>query len=209
MTGALKEVALAAVPVGRLRETAGPIAWERLTDAHARAGELLAGRSLWSINSTAIGGGVAEMLRTMLPYTRAGGVDARWLVVRGSADFFCVTKRIHNFLHGHLGDGGPLGEAERGAYERVLEDAGWALRDVIRPGDVVVLHDPQTVGLVCRTQAAGRDGDLALPHRHQSSREGSQRRRGTSSGPMSKSRTWWCSRGARACPRDCRGSRSG
>ena len=77
MTGALKEVALAAAPVGRLRETAGPIAWERLTDAQARAGELLAGRSLWSISSTAIGGGVAEMLRTLLPYTRAGGVDAR------------------------------------------------------------------------------------------------------------------------------------
>ena len=109
MSGVLKEVALAAVPVGRLRETAGPIAWERLTDAHGRARELLAGRSLWSINSTAIGGGVAEMLRTLLPYMRAGGVDARWLVVRGSADFFCVTKRIHNFLHGHLGDGGPFG----------------------------------------------------------------------------------------------------
>ena len=44
MTGPLKEVALAAVPVGRLRETAGPKAWERLTDAQARAGELLAGR---------------------------------------------------------------------------------------------------------------------------------------------------------------------
>ncbi len=155
MTGALKEVALAAAPVGRLRETAGPRAWERLTDAQARAEELLAGRSLWSISSTAIGGGVSEMLRTLLPYTRAGGVDARWLVVGGSAEFFCVTKRIHNFLHGHLGDSGPLGEAERGAYERVIEDAGWALRDVIRPGDVVVLHDPQTVGLVCELERLG------------------------------------------------------
>ena len=95
------------------------------------------------------------MQRTLLPYTRAGGVDARWLVVRGSADFFCVTKRIHNFLHGHLGDSGPLGEAERGAYERVIEDAGWALRDVIRPGDVVVLHDPQTVGLVFELKRLG------------------------------------------------------
>ena len=155
MTGALNEVALADVPVGRLRETAGPIAWERLTDAQARAGELLAGRSLWSISSTAVGGGVAEMQRTLLPYTRAGGVHARWLVVRGSADFFCVTKRIHNFLHGHLGDSGPLGEAERGAYERVIEGAGWALRDVIRPGDVVVLHDPQTVGLVFELKRLG------------------------------------------------------
>ena len=131
MTRAIEEIALATVPVGRLRETAGPRAWERLIDAQARAGEVLAGRSLWSISSTAIGGGVAEMLRTLMPYTRAGGVDARWLVVRGSADFFGVTKRIHNFLHGHLGDSGPLGQAERDAYERVIERCwlGSARRD--------------------------------------------------------------------------------
>jgi trehalose synthase len=85
VTGALKEVPLAAVPIGRLQETAGPKGWERLTDAQARAGELLAGRVVWSISSTAIGGGVAEMLRTLLPYARAGGVDARWLVVRTSS----------------------------------------------------------------------------------------------------------------------------
>ena len=95
MIDALNDVPLSAVPIGRLRESAGPRAWERLTDAQARAGELLAGRVVWSISSTAIGGGVAEMLRTILPYMRAGGVDTRWLVVRGSADFFHVTKRIH------------------------------------------------------------------------------------------------------------------
>jgi trehalose synthase len=144
---ALKEVALEAVPVVRLRDAAGSNAWERLTEAQARAGELLAGRAVWSINSTATGGGVAEILRTILPYARAAGRDARWLIVRGSADFFRVTKRIHNFLHEHPGDGGELGGAERSAYERVIEDAGWGLRDVIGAGDIVVLHDPQTLGL--------------------------------------------------------------
>ena len=147
MTVALKEVALEAVPVGCLRAAAGPVAWERLRGAQARACELLAGRTVWSINSTATGGGVAEILRTMLPYTRAGGLDARWLIMRGSVEFFRVTKRIHNFLHEHHGDGGPLGGAERRTYERVIEDAGWGLRDVIGSGDVVVLHDPQTLGL--------------------------------------------------------------
>ena len=67
--------------------------------------------------------------------------------MRAGADFFRVTKRIHNFLHGHRGDSGPLGAAQRRAYERVIDDAGWALRDVIGSGDVVVLHDPQTLGL--------------------------------------------------------------
>ena len=155
MTDALEEVPLAAVPIARLHETAGPRAWERLTDAQARAGELLAGRVVWSISSTAIGGGVAEMLRAMLPYTRAGGVDARWLVVRGSADFFCVTKRIHNFLHGHLGDNGLLGEAERSSYERVINDTGAALRDLIAPRDIVILHDPQTLGLAAGLKQLG------------------------------------------------------
>ncbi len=127
MTVALEEVQLPAVAIGGLRDAAGLMAWERLTEAHAHARELLAGRTVWSINSTAIGGGVAEILRTMLPYARAGGVDARWLIVRAGADFFRVTKRIHNFLHEHLGDGGPLGPAQRSAYERVLDGAGWGV----------------------------------------------------------------------------------
>jgi trehalose synthase len=131
------------------------MAWERLTEAHAQARELLAGRAVWSINSTAIGGGVAEILRTMLPHARAGGLDARWLIVRAGADFFRVTKRIHNFLHEHLGDGGPLGAAERSAYERVLDGAGSPLRDVIGPRDVVVLHDPQTLGLALGLKRLG------------------------------------------------------
>ena len=155
MTVALEEVPLPAVAIGGLRDAAGSIAWERLIEAHARARELLSGRAVWSINSTAIGGGVAEILRTMLPYSRAGGIDARWLIVRAGADFFRVTKRIHNFLHGHLGDGGPLGAAQRSAYEGVLDGAGSALRDVIGPGDVVVLHDPQTLGLAVGLKRLG------------------------------------------------------
>ena len=155
VTVALEEVPLPVVAIGGLRDAAGLMAWERLTEAHARARELLAGRTVWSINSTAIGGGVAEILRTMLPYARAGGLDARWLIVRAGADFFRVTKRIHNFLHEHLGDGGPLAAAQRSAYERVLDGAGWALRDVIGPRDIVVLHDPQTLGLAVGLKRLG------------------------------------------------------
>ena len=92
MTVALKEVALGAVTVERLRETAGPKGWARLSDAQARAGEVLAGRTVWSINSTAVGGGVAEMLRTTLAYMRAGGLDTRWLIMPGGTDFFGVTS---------------------------------------------------------------------------------------------------------------------
>jgi trehalose synthase len=108
----------------------------------------LAGRTLWHVNSTAEGGGVAELLRSCLGYLRAGGIDVRWLVVEGDPGFFDITKRIHNRLHGGFGDGGPLAEAEAAHYDEVT---GWNAHEIlpeIDRGDVVVVHDPQPIGLV-------------------------------------------------------------
>ena len=121
----------------------------------ALARSLLADRTVWSVNSTARGGGVAEMLRSLLAYSRGAGVDARWVVIGGEPDFFRVTKRIHNHLHGWAGDGGPLGPAEREIYELVTSVAAEQLLTRVRPGDVVLLHDPQTAGLVAPVRAAG------------------------------------------------------
>ena len=70
------------------------------------------------------------MLQTLLAYVRGAGIDARWLVIQGDADFFAITKRIHNGLYGSPGDGGPLGAAERRHYEAVLR----ATRRVAGPG---------------------------------------------------------------------------
>ena len=74
---------------------------------------LLDGRVVWNVNSTAHGGGVVELLRPLIAYARGAGVDARWLVIDGGAEFFDLTKRLHNRLHGAPGDGGPLDEAAR------------------------------------------------------------------------------------------------
>jgi trehalose synthase len=101
-----------------------------------------------SVNSTATGGGVAELLRSLIPYCRDAGIDARWLVIEGTPAFFTVTKRIHNMLHGHPGDGGPLGADERALYEQVLAANATSLRGSVSERDVVVLHDPQTAGLL-------------------------------------------------------------
>ena len=51
--------------------------------AVGRARELFRGRVVWHINSTARGGGVVELLQSLLGYTRGAGVDARWLVIEG------------------------------------------------------------------------------------------------------------------------------
>jgi trehalose synthase len=104
-------------------------------------------RTVWNVNSTAKGGGVAEMLRSLLAYSRGAGVDARWAVIEGRPDFFRITKRIHNNLHGAAGDGGELGDAERKEYEEVAELNAAAFLEMVRPEDVVILHDPQTAGL--------------------------------------------------------------
>jgi trehalose synthase len=108
---------------------------------------LLDGAAVVCVNSTATGGGVAEMLHALLPYVRGVGIDARWLVIEGDERFFEITKRLHNHLYGDPGDGGPLGEAEHLHYESVLADNAGQLAAAIRPGDVVLIHDPQPAGL--------------------------------------------------------------
>jgi trehalose synthase len=75
-------------------------------------------------------------------------VDARRAVVTAGPEFFAVTKRIHNRLHGAAGDGDQLGEAERATYEQTLVGAAAELSRLVRPGDIVFCHDPQTGGLV-------------------------------------------------------------
>ncbi len=87
-------------------------------------------------------------LRSLLAYTRGADVDARWAVITGNAEFFDVTKRIHNHLHNFIGDGGGLGDQERTRYEEALRPNAEEFRTMVAPGDIVVLHDPQTAGLV-------------------------------------------------------------
>ncbi len=112
-------------------------------------------RIVWNVNSTAVGGGVAEMLRSLLSYARGAGVDARWVVIRGEDAFFRTTKRIHNALHGERGDGSPLGDEQRALYEATAKANAQELLARIRPMDIVILHDPQTAGLAPYLRRSG------------------------------------------------------
>src|SRR5260370_39996126 len=112
-------------------------------------------KAVWNVNSTARGGGVAELLAALIPSDRGAGIDERWLVIEGSPEFFQVTKKIHMLLHGVSPDGSHLGAAERAEYERTTARNGAALVEVIKPGDVAILHDPQTAGLVPTLAAHG------------------------------------------------------
>ena len=117
---ALESVHVGALPFERFRDVLAPEQWSRFEDAANQSREVFAGRVIWNVNSTPRGGGVAEMLRSLLAYARGAGVDTRWVVISGTPEFFTLTKRIHNCLHGAPGDGGPLGPAERDVYEAAL-----------------------------------------------------------------------------------------
>ena len=144
----LDDVAVTPLDPERFRDVLSPEGLADFEHAIARGRELLEGRTFWNVNSTAHGGGVAEMLRSLIGYVRGVGLDGRWVTIGGNPEFFDITKRLHNRLHGFTGDGGPLGDAERAAYERVTAEHAELLAQRVRPSDVVLLHDPQTAGMV-------------------------------------------------------------
>ena len=103
---------------------------------------------MWNISSTAAGGGVAEMLRSLLRYARGEGVDVRWLVVDAPPEFFRITKRVHHALHRLRGRRlSARSRADRRLRARHARERD-VLDTVVRPGDVIICHDPQTAGLV-------------------------------------------------------------
>lgn len=99
-------------------------------------------KSVQNINSTAVGGGVAEILNCMVPLLKELGVDARWDVIKGGEQFFNVTKKIHNALHG--------------AAEEILSDMWdvfWTTgeqnsKEIPCTADIVFVHDPQPISLI-------------------------------------------------------------
>src|SRR5438094_7200111 len=117
--------------------------------------ERFAGRVLWNLNSTAPGGGVAEMLPVLAGYVKGAGIESRWLVIDGDPEFFAITKRLHNRLHGAQGDAGDLGPAEAAHYAAVLQANADRLSTTVGSDDVVMLHDPQTAGLVAPLRRRG------------------------------------------------------
>ena len=105
----------------------------------------LKGRRVQQINSTFSGGGVAEILYRLIPLMNEVGLDVNWDVVDGEQPFFEVTKSFHNALHGqHV-------EITQGMLDIFLETTAANESKLDRDADIVVLHDPQPVGLVTKS----------------------------------------------------------
>jgi trehalose synthase len=107
-------------------------------------------KSLQNINSTAVGGGVAEILTRLIPLLEELEVNATWDVIKGDQAFFNVTKAFHNALHG--------------AHEEITPEMLQAYRDTTEmnlrslnfTGDVILVHDPQPAGLIAKKSEIGR-----------------------------------------------------
>ena len=102
----------------------------------------LEGYTVQNVNSTAVGGGVVEILMRMVPLLNEMGVHTEWDVIEGDGRFFDFTKRVHNAFHGRKE------EFTAEDFQVFTETTEANLRTLELDGDFVYIHDPQPVGLV-------------------------------------------------------------
>ena len=114
-------------------------------------------RRIWMVSSTAQGGGVAEILPKEIRLLRDSGLHVEWLVMETvPREFFSLTKRIHNLVHG-MGDP-RLGPEDRSLYDSVSREIATSLRRFLSPSDLLYIHDPQPLGAGALLKA-----ELGLP----------------------------------------------
>ncbi len=121
-----------------------PVVGQAVIDDLRLLSERLRGKVVQHINSTAVGGGVAEILNRMVPLLNDLGVDTRWDLIKGGEQFFGVTKKFHNAIHGQHE------EITKRDFETFRETSEQNIRDVSISGDIVFVHDPQPIALVER-----------------------------------------------------------
>ncbi len=109
----------------------------------------LEGKEIQNINSTAVGGGVAEILIRMIPLLKELGINARWDVIKGDERFFSTTKKMHNGLHG------VSVEITPDEWEHFLQTNRSNAAEISFARDITFIHDPQPIALVERKQELG------------------------------------------------------
>ncbi len=112
--------------------------------------EKFSGKVIQTVNSTFIGGGVAEILEHMVPLLNQLGVDIRWDAITGSDEFFEVTKKFHNALHGKREK---ISAQDFALFSEITEQN---LKEMSFYGDIIFIHDPQPVGLIAKKKEIGR-----------------------------------------------------
>ena len=119
-----------------------PFVGQSVIDDMKLAAEKLAGKKITHVNSTPIGGGVAEILTRMVPLLNELGVQSDWQVIKGNTSFFEVTKKMHNNIHG---SGDPLSEDDKKVF---VENGKFNEDTMTCDSDIMFIHDPQPITLI-------------------------------------------------------------
>lgn len=123
-------------------ETYREIAPQGIVDFLFRMAEKMQGKKIIHVNSTKLGGGVAEILRSLVPLLQSVGLDAQWEVIGGNEEFFSTTKAFHNALQGQEQKIPPT------MLENYLEVNRENAQNISLEADFVVIHDPQPAALI-------------------------------------------------------------
>jgi trehalose synthase len=128
-----------------LLEQYARVVGNEVTDHLRQLANPLRGMKILHINSTKEGGGVAEILHRLIPLKRELGIDAEWEIIRGEADFYKCTKKMHNSLQGNRDD---IPSALLTIYENTNFQNYERLQKKLEQADVVFIHDPQPAALL-------------------------------------------------------------
>lgn len=144
------------------------IAGTDVIDQLRQLAEPLRGMKVVHVNSTRVGGGVAEILAKLVPLMTDLGIDTRWEVITGNADFYQCTKHFHNALQG---DDVEIPASLLRNFEEINKQNAEQLRPALEDADIVFIHDPQPAPLL--SMMPERKGrwiwrchiDVSRPHR--------------------------------------------
>ena len=176
----LFEVDVPALSIDVFRALIGAERYTRLQASARLSRSLLADNTVWNLNSTASGGGVAEMLHVLVGYVRGSGIDSRWIVIEGTPEFFAITKRVHNRIHGMRGDSGGLGRGEAEIYSDVSASEFCCLPPPRSVGRRRSPSRSSNRGHGCVTTRCRSDGHLAIAYRLRHGERVDRRRHGSS-----------------------------
>ncbi len=109
--------------------------------------ENISGKTVIHVNSTRAGGGVAEILFRLVPLMREIGLNAKWEIIKGDAQFFESTKAFHNSLQ----TGARLATKE--SFDHFIRKTEENLREMSLDGDTMFIHDPQPIGLIAKRKS--------------------------------------------------------
>jgi len=112
-----------------------------IDDLKILAGKLK-GKTVQHVNSTRVGGGVAEILHRIVPLMNELGVDTKWDVIEGNEEFFEVTKKFHNSLHGRKE------KIKKQDFDIFNETSEKNIKNMKTYGDIMYIHDPQPIALI-------------------------------------------------------------